>query len=150
MVVTMATPNKFQLSLFLQIQDNHMTWHDIRMTFTHFLFYWGWWQDAWSQCCHQITMSLTPSLISYLALPAIQAVRISESQVIIVPLAQPDNCGDIHQCRTIWNIIWSCLATLFACTWLALHLNIPVPDDGWLKIAFRKVGTMILVVLSPE
>ena len=42
------------------------------------------------------------------------------------------------------------MATLFACTWLALHLNIPAPDDGLFKIAFRKVGTMILVVLAPE
>jgi hypothetical protein len=98
-------------------------------------------------------MSLTPSLIvCYLVIQAIQAVPISEaeSHVVIVSRVQPDNCGDIHQCRTIWNIIWSCLATLFACTWLALHLNIPAPDDGWFKIALRKVGTMILVVLAPE
>ena len=98
-------------------------------------------------------MSLTPSLIvCYLTIQAIQAVPISEaeSHIVIVSCAQPDNCGDIHQCRTIWNIIWSCLATLFVCTWLVLHLNIPAPDDGWFKIALHKVRTMILVVLAPE
>jgi len=27
--------------------------------------------------------------------------------------------------RTLSNIIWSCLATIFACTWASLHPNIP-------------------------
>jgi hypothetical protein len=100
--------------------------------------------------CRQTTMSLTPRLIvCYFAFQAVHAVPISEAEDI-TRRAQPDNCGDIDQCRTMWNIIWSCLATIFACTWLALHLNIPAPDDGWLKIALRKVGTMVMAVLAPE
>ncbi|KAJ7760857.1 hypothetical protein DFH07DRAFT_918482 [Mycena maculata] len=36
-------------------------------------------------------------------------------------------CPDAEHCRTIWNIIWSSLATIFSCTWVAVHPNIPGP-----------------------
>ena len=29
-------------------------------------------------------------------------------------------------------------------------MNIPGPDDGRLKIAFRKLGVMVLAVIAPE
>ena len=36
-------------------------------------------------------------------------------------------CDDIHHCRTIPGIILSCASTLFLCTWVALHPDVPVP-----------------------
>ena len=36
-------------------------------------------------------------------------------------------CTDLTHCRTVWNIIWSCLTTIFSCTWVAVHPNIPCP-----------------------
>lgn len=36
-------------------------------------------------------------------------------------------CENIDHCRTIWNIIWSCLATIFVCIWAGVHPNMPVP-----------------------
>ena len=95
--------------------------------------------------------------VIYLASRVVQAFPISEfesphlqSVRNIASRTAPNNCDNIRECRTIWDIIWSCLATTFACTWLALHLNIPGPDDGWLRIAFRKVGIMLLAVIAPE
>ena len=38
-------------------------------------------------------------------------------------------CNDLHTCRTIWNIIWSCLVTIFSCTWVAIHPNVPYPGN---------------------
>jgi hypothetical protein len=37
------------------------------------------------------------------------------------------SCDDINECRKLIDIIWSCLTTIFACTWLTLHPNIPPP-----------------------
>ncbi|KAF8175519.1 hypothetical protein K438DRAFT_1847880 [Mycena galopus ATCC 62051] len=37
------------------------------------------------------------------------------------------SCPDGDNCRTAWNIVWSCLATIFSCTWVAVHPNIPGP-----------------------
>jgi hypothetical protein len=60
------------------------------------------------------------------------------------------SCNDLEKCRTIWNIVRSCLVTLFACIWLAIHPNIPAPEDSWGRIAARRVWMMLLALLTPE
>jgi hypothetical protein len=52
--------------------------------------------------------------------------------------------------RTLWNIIWSCAATLFACTWTAIHPNIPGVDEGKLAIISRRLLIMVMVLVVPE
>ena len=52
--------------------------------------------------------------------------------------------------RTIWNIIWSCFSTLFACAWIAVHPNIPAPEDSRWKILRRRMMIMAYVLLGPE
>ena len=51
---------------------------------------------------------------------------------------KPNSCTDITHCRTIWNIIWSCLSTIFLCTWVAVHPNIPSPRKREVKNHFQK------------
>jgi hypothetical protein len=36
------------------------------------------------------------------------------------------SCKDTYNCRTLLGIIWSCITTVFLCTW-AVHPNIPEP-----------------------
>ncbi|PVF92169.1 hypothetical protein CPB86DRAFT_717954 [Serendipita vermifera] len=43
-------------------------------------------------------------------------------------LASP-TCTDLTNCRRFTDILWSCLTTLFACTWLSMHPNVPFPHD---------------------
>lgn len=31
----------------------------------------------------------------------------------------------LGRCRTIWDIVWSCVITIFACIWVAIHPNMP-------------------------
>ncbi|KAG1814684.1 uncharacterized protein BJ212DRAFT_346804 [Suillus subaureus] len=52
--------------------------------------------------------------------------------------------------RTLWNIIWSCAATLFACTWSGIHPNIPGMDEGRIVIFFRRLYIMVLALIAPE
>jgi hypothetical protein len=42
-------------------------------------------------------------------------------------LSASSSCKDIHNCRTLLGIIWSCITTVFLCTWVAIHPNIPEP-----------------------
>ena len=53
------------------------------------------------------------------------------------PLAT-SHCTDLSHCRSIWNIVWSCLVTIFSCTWVAIHPNVPSPKkqeaDSWIEI----------------
>lgn len=52
--------------------------------------------------------------------------------------------------RGVNDIVISCVATIFACTWTAMHPNIPSPcDSGW-EIFKRKVITMVVAILVPE
>ena len=51
--------------------------------------------------------------------------------------------------RGTWSILWSCLATIFICTWSALHLNVPVRHGVW-YLLFRKIGWMLVAATAPE
>lgn len=52
--------------------------------------------------------------------------------------------------RTVWSIFWSCFTTLFACSWVAVHPNIPRATDSDALILGRRVATMGYMLLAPE
>ncbi|KAJ9640402.1 hypothetical protein H2201_002552 [Coniosporium apollinis] len=55
----------------------------------------------------------------------------------------PDTRGTI-------DIIWSCLGTLFLCSWGVLCLNVPAASDGYWRVVGRKLRWMCLAVYGPE
>ena len=74
-----------------------------------------------------------------------------------------NHCSDLGHCRTIWNIVWSCLITIFSCTWVAVHPNVPYPkkreESGWiqkwirdplLSFAEYRLPLFICALLVPE
>jgi hypothetical protein len=44
------------------------------------------------------------------------------------------SCYDLYKCRSLLSILWSCLTTIFLCTWVTIHPNISAPIDT------RKMG----------
>ncbi|KAF8873596.1 hypothetical protein CPB84DRAFT_1753215 [Gymnopilus junonius] len=52
--------------------------------------------------------------------------------------------------RSLWDILWGCLATIFACTWVSVHPNIPDPNDGSFRILLRRLELMLWATLVPE
>ena len=52
--------------------------------------------------------------------------------------------------RSIWDILWSCLATIFACSWVSVHPNIPGPNESRWRIFFRRLELMFWTVVGPE
>ncbi|KAJ7751660.1 hypothetical protein B0H16DRAFT_823481 [Mycena metata] len=56
----------------------------------------------------------------------------------------------INSCRTLFDIIWGCLVTIFACTWVALHQNVPDPKLGWFSLLMRKLRMMLVTIIAPE
>jgi hypothetical protein len=52
--------------------------------------------------------------------------------------------------RSIYNILWSCLSTIFACTWITVHPNIPAPGDSQWAVLRRRVAIMGYFLLTPE
>lgn len=52
--------------------------------------------------------------------------------------------------RGTYDIIQTCLFTIFACTWTIQHLNVPRPGEHARKRIFRKCKWMLLTVFFPE
>ena len=52
--------------------------------------------------------------------------------------------------RTLWDILWSCLATIIACSWVSVHPNIPAPNESSWRIFFRRLELMFWAVFAPE
>ena len=61
----------------------------------------------------------------------------------------------IEQCtcpnqRTIWDIIWSCLVTIFSCCWVSVHPNMSGLDDSLIKKALQRLELMLWAIFAPE
>jgi hypothetical protein len=86
---------------------------------------------------------------------SLQAIRASPLPLPIDISNAPDSglqlptSACIHQ-RSITDILWSCFATIFACTWLSVHPNMPGPDEKPWKIALRRLEIMFWSLICPE
>ncbi|KAJ7268290.1 hypothetical protein C8J57DRAFT_1067166 [Mycena rebaudengoi] len=61
-----------------------------------------------------------------------------------------DSCDDINSCRKLFDIVWGCLATIFACTWVSVHPNVPPPGQSELSLFWRRLKMMFIAVIAPE
>ncbi|KAF7370035.1 hypothetical protein MSAN_00633500 [Mycena sanguinolenta] len=61
-----------------------------------------------------------------------------------------DSCNDINKCRTLFSIVWGCLSTIFACTWVSVHPNVPSPGQSRLGLFWRRLKMMLIGVIAPE
>ena len=118
--------------------------------------------------CHINKSLYTPSFSMLFLLflyHLLQDVSIAAGPIPIIEdrsLAE-NRCTDLTHCRTIWGIVWSCLVTIFSCTWVAVHPNIPCPKkreaDGWiqrciynplLSFAEHRFPLFVCALLVPE
>ena len=56
---------------------------------------------------------------------------------------------NIYGTRLIWSIIWSCLLIIFACTWIAVHPNIPGPKDSQWTVLCKRMAIMGCFIFAP-
>lgn len=54
------------------------------------------------------------------------------------------------QGRTVLDIIWNCLVTTFACTWVCVHPNVPFCKEGTWTILRRRTFLMFFSIIAPE
>ncbi|KAI0056671.1 hypothetical protein BV25DRAFT_1920809 [Artomyces pyxidatus] len=74
----------------------------------------------------------------------------ANSTVINIPTLNNSSCPDIDNCRTLYDIVWSSLATIFACVWTAVHRNIPRPSQRRLLRMSEMARVMLVTLLVPE
>ncbi|KAJ6565509.1 hypothetical protein DFH09DRAFT_1473561 [Mycena vulgaris] len=63
--------------------------------------------------------------------------------------ASVDSCDDINS-RRLSAVVWGCLTTIIACTWVSVHPNVPPPDQSWPARLWRRLQMMLMVVIAPE
>ncbi|KAF7369951.1 hypothetical protein MSAN_00624900 [Mycena sanguinolenta] len=80
------------------------------------------------------------------------AIHLLSRDSIAAPLSHPpdarattDSCG-----RTLFSIVWGCLATIFACTWVSVHPNVPPPNQNWLQLFWRRLKMVLITMIAPE
>lgn len=71
---------------------------------------------------HYLQKIMTSLLLAYVLIQG----AFTEAGPIPVSFEQRDvaSCSGQGDQRTIYGIIWSCLSTIFLCTWVAVHPNI--------------------------
>ncbi|KAH8695530.1 hypothetical protein BGW36DRAFT_398744 [Talaromyces proteolyticus] len=52
--------------------------------------------------------------------------------------------------RSSWDILWTCLSAILACTWTALHLSVPKNRQPEWRAFTQKVLIWLFVVVYPE
>ena len=90
--------------------------------------------------------------IYYLVQGASESVDASPIPSLDKLSLEANRCTDLTHCRTVWNIIWSCLITIFSCTWVAVHPNIPCPrkQNPVISFAEHRLPLFICALLVPE
>ncbi|KIK54787.1 hypothetical protein GYMLUDRAFT_120431, partial [Collybiopsis luxurians FD-317 M1] len=52
--------------------------------------------------------------------------------------------------RSTSGIVWSCVTTIFACTWVAVHPNVPSIRASQRELFWRRVKKLIVALIAPE
>lgn len=52
--------------------------------------------------------------------------------------------------RNLYNIVWNCFATIFICTWVSVHPNIPAPGEARLKALWTRIKLTFWTMIMPE
>ena len=97
-----------------------------------------------AQLCRSI---LTTNGSVDLPLPSLDPAFPSKS---LDTLDASDGCNNINGCRTLSQIIISCLGTIFACVWVAVHRDIPQPKYSWLRVQISWIGLVMVTAFIPE
>ena len=63
--------------------------------------------------------------------------------------SQPGTCV-CTPTRSHYDIIWGCFVTIFACSWVSVHPNIPPAGERWLMKILRRLELMVWAILTPE
>ncbi|KAG1848938.1 hypothetical protein DFJ58DRAFT_662705 [Suillus subalutaceus] len=95
-------------------------------------------------------MTLLPlAILLLLHIPFVRSSlpSLNGTSVTTLDVSGSSSCSNT---RALWNIIWNCAATLFACTWTAIHPNIPGMDEGKMTVLFRRLGIMTMALVAPE
>ncbi|KAH9959073.1 hypothetical protein BC827DRAFT_1135199 [Russula dissimulans] len=89
-------------------------------------------------------------LLAILAATRAYPVGLQSPPIQSLDQLHSSSCHDPNNCRSLWDIIRSCALTIFLCTWVSVHPNIPSPHEGWPRVTLRRMGLMLATLIMPE
>src|ERR1700691_5725134 len=92
--------------------------------------------DIYSRQTMSIALTIYFVALQLLGVPALPISGISTEEVLTGSPSPPS-------VRTKTSIVWSCLVTIFSCTWVAVHPNIPGPNAKRWPVFLHGVGLMV-------
>lgn len=159
---TNAVPAFRLASLFYQLESNRrprvwFAYHTLIYDTTTHLFPFRW-PPLLTPTLLRIAISLTmsPSLgvvfaamASFLvdqiyAAPTSNELCLKPPSAVVAP--ESSACND----RTMWGIVWSCATTIFLCTWVSFHPDVPDFRHTKPRIIATRVVSAVIAFLVPE
>jgi hypothetical protein len=99
---------------------------------------------------HHVVQQIVTTMLIAATVYSLAEQGVGASPIPAIDQSTSSSCDDLHHCRTLLSIVRSCIVTVLSCTWIAIHPNIPGPDDSSLKIALRRVKLMVMALVAPE
>ncbi|KAF8331050.1 uncharacterized protein EI90DRAFT_3289562 [Cantharellus anzutake] len=96
---------------------------------------------------------MAATLISHILTQSIYAAPIPQHpppNSTVFSINYSDACNDLRNCRTMWSMVYSCLLTIFACVWTAIHPDVPEQYSAWSFGMGSRNIQMVFALLSPE
>jgi hypothetical protein len=59
-------------------------------------------------------------------------------------------CSNIYNCRTPWGVIYGCIITIFACTYVSFHSDVPDRTYTLWRIRVTHICYVLVGFLVPE
>ncbi|KAJ5385913.1 hypothetical protein N7509_008454 [Penicillium cosmopolitanum] len=72
------------------------------------------------------------------------------SQISLAQAVQTEGWQFADNSRSSWDIFWTCVSTILACTWTALHLRVPKRSEHNGDTMSKKLPTWTCALLAPE
>ncbi|KZP11759.1 hypothetical protein FIBSPDRAFT_837278 [Athelia psychrophila] len=100
-------------------------------------------------CLSLVQACIAPAVVSDVASNPASSI-LDTSFPFVSSDSTPNTCNELDKCRSLVGIITSCLATIFACIWVAVHPNIPGPNQSWASRQFESCKVLVVTLLVPE
>ena len=97
-----------------------------------------------------LVLTLVYLFHGFLSLASPLTSLLAESSLNVTTVISTPSCICPADQRTVWDILWSCLATIFACSWVSVHPNIPGPNETSWRIFLRRLELMFWAIVAPE
>ncbi|KAK7030823.1 hypothetical protein VNI00_013931 [Paramarasmius palmivorus] len=90
-------------------------------------------------------------LLSTFARPlSAEPVDIHTSTLSVPSHGHAPACDDLHGCRNVPGIIWSCFSVVVISTWVSIHPNVPKYGEHTVVVVIKNAVIMFMALIAPE